>query len=72
MDRLQHGTEAVRCQGVHGLDLNLLMKLAKTFECHALEAKATADGDEDVARSMKVLEERAATYYKAALAAMDK
>ena len=54
----------VRCKGLHGLDVQLTLKLGKTFECHALEAAATADQDEHVNNMVAVLESRAATYYK--------
>jgi len=69
---LQHGLDTIRAVGLHGLDLHLSMKLAKTFECHALEAKVIADCDEHVSRGVAVLETRAATYYKCALSTIDK
>ena len=61
---LQFGLDAVRCKGLHGLDAQLLMKLGKTYECHALEAAATADSDEHAHKMVATLETRAALYFK--------
>jgi len=69
---MQYGLDAIRAKGLHGLDVQLCLKLGKTYECHALEAVATADQDEHAAGLVTVLEARAATYYKAALAAIEK
>ena len=54
----------VRCLGLHGLDVPLLLKLGKTYECLALEAAASADADTHAASFAGLLEARAATYYK--------
>ena len=56
-----------RCKGLHGLDAQLLLKLGKTYECHALEASATADADEHAHKMVAVLEARAALYFKVIL-----
>jgi len=53
-----------RCKGLHGLDVQLTLKLGKTYECHALEAAATADQDAHANSMVPILESRAATYYK--------
>ncbi|XP_023348327.1 RANBP2-like and GRIP domain-containing protein 5/6 isoform X4 [Eurytemora carolleeae] len=69
---LQYGLDAIRCKGLHGLDVQLTLKLGKTYECHALEAAATADQDAHANSMVPILESRAATYYKAALASIEK
>ena len=53
-----------RCKGLHGLDAQLLLKLGKTYECHALESAATADTDEHAHKMVAVLEARSALYFK--------
>jgi hypothetical protein len=54
----------VRCLSLHGLDVPLLLKLGKTYECLGLEAAACADGDTHASAFAGLMEERAATYYK--------
>ena len=56
--------EALRCTGLHGLDVNLTMKLAKTFEMLSLD-KDTATNQVDE------VESRAALYYRASLVSLD-
>ncbi len=55
---------SVRCLSLHGLDVPLLLKLGKTYECLGLEAAACADGDTHASAFAGLMEERAATYYK--------
>ena len=69
---LQHGVEALRCSGLHGLDVNLTMKLAKTFETMSLESDAVIDGDMVAAAIVTSLDERAGLYYVASLAAIER
>ena len=69
---LQHGVEALRCTGLHGLDVNLTMKLAKTFEKLSLESASVTDGDESAAVIVSSLEARASLYYKASLASIER
>ena len=61
---LQHGVEAIRCTGLHGLDINLTMKLGKTFERLSL-------GEDTRPEAVEGLERRAALYYRAALVSME-
>ena len=61
---LQHGVEALRCTGLHGLDINLTMKLGKTFEALSL-AKDLAP------QRVEALESRAALYYRASLLSLE-
>jgi hypothetical protein len=55
---------SVRCLSLHGLDVPLLLKLGKTYECLGLEAAACAEGDTHASAFAGLMEERAATYYK--------
>ena len=61
---LQHGVEALRCTGLHGLDVNLTMKLAKTFEMLSLDKDTLSNQVDEV-------EARAALYYRASLSSID-
>ena len=61
---LQHGVEALRCTGLHGLDVNLTMKLAKTFEMLSLDKDTLTNQVDEV-------ESRAALYYRASLVSLD-
>ena len=54
------------------MDVQLTLKLGKTYECHALEASATADTDEHANKMVAVLEAQAGTYYRAALNSIEK
>ena len=64
---LQHGVEALRCTGLHGLDVNLTMKLGKTFERMSLESGSVTDGDTAAGALVTSLDERAGLYYQASL-----
>merc|ERR1712218_325965 len=57
--------EALRCSGLHGLDVNLTLKLGKTFESLSLESGAVTDGDTAAAAIVTSLEARASLYYSA-------
>ena len=61
---LQHGVEALRCTGLHGLDVNLTMKLAKTFEMLSLDKDTLTNQVDEV-------EARAALYYRASLVSLE-
>ena len=69
---LQHGVEALRCSGLHGLDVNLTLKLGKTFESLSLESGAVTDGDAAAAAIVTSLEARASLYYSASLASLER
>ena len=69
---LQHGVEALRCTGLHGLDVNLTMKLGKTFERLSLESGSVTDGDQAAAAIVTSLEARASLYYTASLASIER
>ena len=69
---LQHGVDSLRCSGLHGLDINLSMKLAKTFQKLGLENEAVTDGDLVAGEVVEQLNARAALYYGASLAGMEK
>ena len=64
---LLHGVEAIRCIGRHGLDINLTMKLAKTFENLSLESAKGQCGGENV----RLLKERAGIYFNTSLFSID-
>ena len=69
---LQHGVDSLRCSGLHGLDINLTMKLAKTFQSLGLENEEIADGDTVAGQVVVELNTRAALYYGASLAGMER
>ena len=69
---LQHGVDSLRCSGLHGLDINLTMKLAKTFQRLGLESEAVTDGDSAAGSVVKELNRRAALYYSASLAGLER
>ena len=69
---LQHGVEALRCTGLHGLDVNLTMKLGKTFERLSLESGSVTDGDQAASAIVCSLEARASLYYTASLASIER
>ena len=54
------------------MDVNLSMKLGKTFEKLSLESAAVVDGDAGAAGVVSNLEERAGLYYSASLASIDR
>ena len=56
--------EALRCTGLHGLDVNLTMKLAKTFEMLSLDK-------DTLTNQVDEMESRAALYYRASLVSLD-
>ena len=69
---LQHGVEAIRCMGLHGLDINLTMKLGKTFESQSLDSAVICDGDLGAGEIVTILEERAGIYYRASLVSIER
>ena len=69
---LQHGVEAIRCTGLHGLDINLTMKLGKTFGSLSLERAVASEGDQGVGEIVTMLEERAGIYYRASLVSIER
>ena len=69
---LQHGVDSLRCSGLHGLDINLSMKLAKTFQKLGLENETVTDGDTVAGEVVEQLNARAALYYGASLAGMER
>ena len=69
---LQHGVDSLRCSGLHGLDINLTMKLAKTFQHLGLESEAVTDGDAVAGDVVKELNTRAGLYYSASLAGLER
>ena len=69
---LQHGVEAIRCSGLHGLDINLTMKLGKTFESLSLESAVASEEDQGAGDIVTILEERAEIYYRATLASIER
>ena len=69
---LQHGVDSLRCSGLHGLDINLTMKLAKTFQSLGLENEGITDGDTVAGEVVVQLNTRAALYYGASLAGMER
>ena len=56
----------------HGLDINLTMKLAKTFQSLGLESEAESDGDLAAEAVARELISRAGLYYSASLAGLDR
>ena len=69
---LQHGVDSLRCSGLHGLDINLTMKLAKTFQSLGLESEEVTDGDQSAGAIVKELNTRAGLYYSASLAGLER
>eukprot|EP00092_Neocalanus_flemingeri_P036782 GFUD01040043.1.p1 GENE.GFUD01040043.1~~GFUD01040043.1.p1 ORF type:complete len:2751 (-),score=928.30 GFUD01040043.1:212-8194(-) len=69
---LQHGVEAIRCTGLHGLDINLTMKLGKTFESLSLESAVASEEDQGAGEIVSLLEERAGIYYRASLVSVER
>ena len=69
---LQHGVDSLRCSGLHGLDINLTMKLAKTFQSLGLESEEVTDGDQAAGAIVKELNTRAGLYYSASLAGLER
>ena len=57
---LKHGVEALRCQGLHEMDMILTMKLGKTFEMLSLDSSVSEE-------RAAVLEERATIFFLATL-----
>ena len=69
---LQHGVDAIRCTGLHGLDINLTMKLGKTFKSLSLKSAEASENDQEAGAIVNLLEERAAIYYKASLVSIER
>ena len=69
---LQHGVEAIRCMGLHGMDINLTMKLGKTFESLSLLSGVASEGDKGAREKVKMLEERANIYYRASMVSIER
>merc|ERR1712179_523290 len=69
---VQDGVDAIRCTGLHGLDINLTMKLGKTFESLSLESAVASEDDQGAGEIVSMLEERAAIYYKASLVSIER
>ena len=65
---LQHGVEAIRCTGQNGLDIDLSMKLGKTFQSLSLKAGSKDQGEVEM---VNMLEERACIYYRASLVSIE-
>ncbi|GAB6028232.1 hypothetical protein CHUAL_002421 [Chamberlinius hualienensis] len=70
--QLQHGIEVIRVHDNHGMDVNLVVYLARVFAEKAVELKAKRDDDISYANEVKHLEVRAGLYWKTALAMLDK
>ena len=69
---LQHGVEAIRCRGLHGLDISVTMKLGNTFKRKSLDSAVVTDWDLGTGKIVTMLEERAGIYNRASLISLDR